>query len=149
MFKPIKRQNLLLLLFLLSFAFHTSSVKAETAVLLNKNNSVLSLSLNQVKRIFKGKTKYWNNGEQVVIFLPEVGTLSLDAVIKNVFHKINPSAVSKFYLKAVFQQKFAMPPHITTDPITDISTTKGGITIIDTNEVSTNNTVKILRVDGL
>lgn len=134
---------------LVIFILSISTVNAETVVILNKNNPISSLQLNQLTNIFKGKKKHWKNGEEIVIFLPIIGSQAHHDLTRKIFKKNNAVAVSKFYLKAIFQQKFASIPNATSYPINEISETPGGISLIDSQKAPLDGSIKTLRIEGL
>ena len=54
----------------LPFSPVVSSHAKEIVVIVNKKNSVSSLSLRELQKIFLGKKKIWEDGENITLFLP-------------------------------------------------------------------------------
>jgi ABC-type phosphate transport system substrate-binding protein len=137
-----------------SFLFVLPSITSagDIVAIVNKDNGVSALTLKDLTNLYKGKTKTWSGGEEVVLFLPDAKSKAMQALAANVFKKKNGLGVSKFYLKAVFQQKFASPPQkagSTDEAIESVADATGGIAIVDAGEISDKSSIKILKVGGL
>ncbi len=123
----------------------------EIVAIVNPNNPLEHLDLNELKNIYKGDVKYWESGERVVLFLPPVSSEPMNVLTTKVFRKKNSKDIFKFYLKAIFQQKFNAPPKSATNTINAINSVvsaPGGIAIVDTSEISDSSQIKIIHVDG-
>ena len=121
----------------------------ETVVIVNKTNEVSSLSISDLQALFKGKKKFWGNGKPVILFLPPVDSESMTTLTKKVFKKNSVVGVSKYYLKAIFQQKFATPPESLTsddEAASNISGELGGIALVEAGNVEVG--VKVIKIDG-
>jgi ABC-type phosphate transport system substrate-binding protein len=124
----------------------------DIVVIVNKDNSVSSLTLKDLTLFYKGKTKEWSGGEEVVLFLPDPKSKAMQALATNVFKKKNALGVAKFYLTAVFQQKFSSPPQkvsSTDEAVGVVADEVGAIAVVDSGEVSDKSSIKILKVSGL
>ncbi len=118
--------------------------------IVNKANPVASLSISDLQELFKGKKKEWDNGEPVVLYLPPASSEAMTSLAKNVFKKNGAAGVSKFYLKAIFQQKFTDPPESSGnagDSVANVSGDPGAITLIEADKAS--GDVKVIKVGGL
>ncbi len=136
------------------FLFVPSSIASagDIVAIVNKDNGVSSLTLKNLADFYKGKTKQWSGGEEVVLFLPDAKSKAMQALATHVFKKKNGLGVSKFYLKAVFQQKFSSPPQKvsnTSEAVESVADSAGGIAIVDAGEISDKSSIKILKVGGL
>jgi PBP superfamily domain len=124
----------------------------EIVAIVNPNNPLEHLDLNELKNIYKGEVKYWESGERVVLFLPPASSEPMNALTTKVFRKKNSKAIFKFYLKAIFQQKFDAPPKSATSTISAINSVvsaPGGIAIVNGSEIPDSSQIKALSVDGL
>lgn len=119
--------------------------------IVNKGNNTGDLSARDVLMIYEGKKKSWDNGEAINLLLPPSNSESMKILTEKIFKFSSEADVSKFYLKAVFQQKFATPPKSVTsanDAVTEIVVSPGAIAIVDAAEVSDKSKVKILKISG-
>lgn len=57
--------------FLLACILPHSLLAADYAVVVNKNNPVVSLKKSVVKKIFLGKKSFWDDGHKIDIYLPK------------------------------------------------------------------------------
>ncbi len=141
-----------ILISLFIFSLPIIANAGDLVVIVNKDNGVSSLALKDLAKLYKGKTKQWSGGEEVILFLPDAKSKAMLGLAKNVFKRKNGLAVSKFYLKAVFQQKFASPPQKVAnaeEAISAVADEAGGIAIVDVGEISDKSAIKIIQVDGL
>lgn len=144
--------QLFLVVLILFYLARGYSYAGEIVAIVNPNNPLEHLDLNELKNIYKGEVKYWESGERVVLFLPPASSEPMNALTTKVFRKKNSKAVFKFYLKAIFQQKFNAPPKSATSTISAISSVAsapGGIAIVDRSEIPDSSQIKTLPVDGL
>ena len=142
----------LILVSLFSIIFPGVAYAGDLVAIVNKDNSVSSLDLKTLEKLYKGKMKHWSGGEDVILFLPDAKSKAMQGLAKNVFKRKNGLAVSKFYLKAVFQQKFASPPQKVEnaeEAISSVTDEAGGIAIVDAGEISDKSAIKVIKVDGL
>jgi len=135
-------------LFLLN-TFFSHCYAGEIVAIVNKKNNVSSLTISDLQQLFKGKRKKWEDGESVILILPPFNSEAMKFLANNVFKRRSAHAVLKFYLKAVFQQKFAFPPTSSLDSVSEVSEILGSITLVDSNQVGSTDRVKIIRVSGL
>lgn len=123
----------------------------EIVTIVNQNNALDHLDLKDLENIYKGEVKYWKGGARVVLFLPPAGTGSMKVLTTKVFRKKNSKDIFKFYLKAIFQQKFNAPPKSVTNTenvINRIASIPGGIAIVDASEIPDSSQIKTIHVDG-
>jgi len=123
----------------------------EIVAIVNKKNGLEHLYLKDLKNIYKGEVKYWKGGERVVLFLPPAGTESMKVLTTKVFRKKKSRDIFKFYLKAIFQQKFYTPPKSvknTVNAVNIIASLPGGIAIVDISEIPDSSQVKTIHVEG-
>lgn len=129
-------------------AFPAVCFSGKIVVVVNSENGVSSLSIGDLRKLFKGEKKIWNDGTPVRLFLPSMESEAMEKLMKKILRKNKPSEVTRFYLRAVFQQKFASPPRYYPDPVLAVSSTPGGICLVDSSEIR-GDEVKIIPVDGL
>lgn len=121
----------------------------EIVVILNKSNKTAILSLRDLRQIYQGRKKIWDGGEPITLFLPVPRSQAMKSLAQYVFNVDGAAAVSMFYLKSVFQEKFNSPPISTDNSVAEVAGTPGGIAIIDTSEAGDTSSVKVIKVGGL
>ncbi len=155
MFKPIQKKikyflkSLIVLELFICFFTFVPVYAGEIVAIVNINNKVSILSLRDLRLIYQGSKKSWNGGEGITLFLPPPKSEAMKALASNVFNVDGPGAVAKFYLRAVYQEKFASPPKTSDNAVADVAATLGGIAIVDASEIGDNDSVKVVRVGGL
>lgn len=128
------------------------SYAGNIVAIVNKDNPVSSLAVKDLENLYKGKKKQWVGGQEVVLFLPPSKSEAMKTLASKVFKKGSALAVSKFYLKAVFQQKFAAPPQSVSgaeDAAETVAGEPGGIALVDSSEITDKSSIKIIKIDGL
>ena len=118
-------------------------------VIVNKRNKVSTLTLRELKSLFKGHQKTWPNGEIVTLYLPPTGGETLLWLGKNVFQNSSPAAVPQYYMGELIRNDLTKIPETTTNGVSDVSRIIGGIAIVKVGEIKDNNSVKIVPIDGI
>ncbi|MFQ5444013.1 MAG: hypothetical protein ACE5EK_05280 [Nitrospinales bacterium] len=144
----IFHSKLILFCLVLSISLLTTTVSfgGEMVAIINKGNPVTELSKKDLQHYFKGKKKTWENGEPVILFLPKIKSAPMKWLAKNIFKKKKSGAVLKFYLKAVFQQKFADPPAAPNDPVLEVAAVPGGLAVVDTDTTKNQPGIRVLKI---
>ena len=122
----------------------------EIVALINKDTGVTEMSYRELKKIFKGEKKFWDNGKNIVFFIPPPGSAAKEALVTKVFRVRSRAEVSKFYLTAIFRQIFSVPPTSykdLQDAVFRISRVDGGITLVDSDGLKPSDSVKIIHLD--
>lgn len=132
-----------------SFAAVVPVHAGEIVVIVNKDNKTSSMALKDLQQIYQGSKKSWDGGERIMLFLPPAKSEAMKALAAKVFNVNDIAAISKFYLKAVFQQTFASPPKSTDNAVAEVAGAPGGIAIVDTGETGDTSPVKVIKVNGL
>ena len=118
----------------------------EVVVIVNKSNPVSALTLDDVKEIYNGRMKSWSNNEPVTLFLPPEGGAPLQWLAEKVFSKNKVSAVNRFYLKSLYQQTITEMPLTSTDPVSDVKKTSGGVALVNAADVAGSREVKVIHI---
>ena len=120
----------------------------EVLVIVNKNQNISRITYSELRDIYMGKRKFWENGEKIVLFLPPPGSVPMDILVKKVFKKKTVAEVSKFYLKAIFQQVFPVLPRPLTagGAVASITSNPGGITIVESSDSISVGKVNIVQL---
>jgi ABC-type phosphate transport system substrate-binding protein len=126
--------------------------KTGVVAIVNADNPVPGLSLVDLRRMFKGKKKAWNNGVTLKFWLPSKGSDAMKSLVSKVFKYDSEEDLNKFYLIAIFQQKVTETPLSVKndrDAAIKVGETKGGIALVSRSEVAGYADIKIIEVEGL
>ncbi|HEX4001661.1 MAG TPA: hypothetical protein VHX36_03380 [Candidatus Acidoferrales bacterium] len=85
------------------------SAADEVDVIVNKSNSIDSLSLADAKKIFVGDKGSWPNGRRITVVMLAVGQPERDVVMHDIY-KMTESDYTKYFLQASFTGKVDAPP---------------------------------------
>ena len=101
-------------------------------VVIGNKTGLNSVSLKELRKIFKGKYTNWSNGETVTIVLPSPKTNNAELVAKVIYQTSVPS-MQKYWLSLVFQGRFSPPIFTDSDleTLQQIQKTPGAIGIVD------------------
>jgi hypothetical protein len=116
-------------------------------VIVNKNNKISSLTLRELKSLYKEKKRTWPNGERVALYLPPPNSDEFLWLTRNIFLEESPTPVIQFYMKGLNRNKLKMP-YTTTNSVLDVSRIEGGIAIVKAKETKGYDSIKIISVDG-
>jgi hypothetical protein len=117
-------------------------------VIVNKQNKVSSLTLSELKSLYKGYQKTWPNGETVTLYLPPVNSEAHMWLTQNVFLKTSSTAVTQFYMRGLNRYQFTTMPETSTNSISDVSHIAGGIAIVKAGETEGHRSIKIISIKG-
>lgn len=141
----MKKSSLFLYTVAILFFTLWSPVKAQIAIIVNKNNPINNLTLDELKNIYLGKITSFSNHERIV--------LTEYAPLKKKFYKIvldkSIGNVKKYWISFVLSGKSANPP-IEFKDMDEIKTfvlkNPGAICFIDLSDI--NKGMKVLTIDG-
>lgn len=137
---------------LLAIVLGARPVEAEEFVVLTGvENPVETLTIHDVRRMFRGDMKRWPDGERVVVLLPARGSKALDRVARNVLQLSSVAELSQFYMAAIFRQQIVEPPPTaTTDQAIEILKARSrALTVAPLSAVEGREDVRRIRVEGL
>jgi len=106
-------------------------------VVIGNKTGMSSVSVKELRKIFKGKYTNWRNGEAVTIVLPSPKTNNAEPVAKFIYQS-SVSSMQKFWLSLVFQGRFS-PPIFTDsnlETLQQIQKTPGAIGIVDQDDMN-------------
>lgn len=127
--------------------FITTNAFAGVVIIVNKNNPIVNISTSQLKNIYSGELKLWDNGKKV---LPVVLKDTNPTAIKFVGSVlgIDTETWRRYWAQKLFSGT-ATPPHQEKDEsslVSYVSSEPGAIGYV--MKESTNNSVKVISVDG-
>ena len=105
-------------------------------VVIGNKTGMSSMSVNELRKIFKGKYTNWRNGEAVTIVLPSPKTNNAEPVAKFIYQS-SVSSMQKFWLSLVFQGRFSPPIFTDSDleTLQQIQKIPGAIGIVDEGDI--------------
>lgn len=130
-----------------TFLLSSSSLSAEIAIVVNKNNPVDNLALNELVKIFKADRQYWD-GEKIFILMRESTSWEKNIILKKVY-QMSGDELNKFWLGKVFRGEINNFPAVFGSENTIkklIAAKPGAISFVNSRAVDDN--VKVLKIDG-
>jgi ABC-type phosphate transport system substrate-binding protein len=103
-------------------------------IVIGNKTGMNSVSLKELRKIFKGKYTNWSNGETVTIVLPSPKTNNAEIVAKIIYQTSIPS-MQKYWLSLVFQGRFSPPIFTDSDfeTVQQVQKFPGAIGVVENN----------------
>jgi ABC-type phosphate transport system substrate-binding protein len=120
----------------------------EVAVIVNPANSVDSISLADLRKIFAGEKQSWNSSVPISVFVRGPGFRERDILLNRVL-KMNESEYQQYWVKKVYSGEAPRQPLALLSngmQLEAIRAEKGGIALISIQDLRQG--VKVLKVDG-
>ncbi len=122
----------------------TAFAQAELVVVTNAGNSVNSIPLSQLSRIFLGQSSVYPDGSMAI-------PLDINGEARNQFYrdvlKKSPEQVEKYWARMIFTGKAQPPREIKLSDVKAlVAETPGAISYMDSSKVDAS--LKILKVDA-
>ncbi len=140
----------------LSFAGINSAVgEGKIVAITHEKNSISSLNLVDLQKMYQGNKRQWDNGEAIKLFLPPSNGEEMKFIIKKLFKFESQVQMAKYYLKAVREKmwtKFPETTHGTTESIIKVAQHTGAIALINLNKIEDYkyiNLINIVPIEGL
>lgn len=132
------------ILIALTLTATTAYAQAELVVVTNAGNSMSSIPLSQLNRIFLGQTSVYPDGSTAI-------PLDINGDTRNQFYrdvlKKTPEQVEKYWARMIFTGKAQPPREIKlTDVKAVVAETPGAISYMDSSKVDAS--LKVLKVDA-
>ena len=140
------------LLAVLVLGVAVESRAGDVIVIVHAANSVPTLSLEDVRRMYQATAKFWPSGHRVVLLLPPPEGAAMDALVRNLLAVPDSSAVAGFYLRAIFQGRLSAMPARTSgtgDAVAKVARHKGAIALANRSELLPDVSVRRIEVPGL
>lgn len=124
-------------------------VRDSIAIVVDRNNPLNSVSSTELKEIFFGDRRWWTHDRPITLVAMHPGSPERETVLRTVYG-MDEKGYEEFFFFAMFRGDLFHPP-------TDVSTAgelkkfvsknPGSVGYVRASDVD--NTVKVLRVDGL
>lgn len=138
-------RNLTVMTTLLLLAVGPGIAQGQIAVVVNTHNPVDDVSVQELERLFLGKTSVFANGDQV-----QLATLDDSAeVFCSRVLGMTPNQFRRHWIKAVFAGTRSLPPEPfkgAAEVLSFVAANKGAVAIIGLGDVD--DSVKVLLIDG-
>lgn len=127
----------------LSLLLAPATLQAEVVVIANKDNSVTSLSRDDIYRIYMGKMKFLPNGAKVVPVDQRVGSPARDQFYSEILHK-SDSEMRAYWSRIIFTGQGNPPIQESDDAsvVATVSSNKDCVGYVDKS--AANDNVKIV-----
>jgi ABC-type phosphate transport system substrate-binding protein len=137
----------LLMMFALSLPGATAHAEEGLALIINKSNSVESMSTAQVRKMILGEQSQWSSGKRVSVALLSSGNAEREAVLR-VICGMSETEFGQHLLHANFNGETSAPKALASDAAvrSTVMAVPGAIGFIRASEV--NDSVKLVRLDG-
>ncbi len=117
------------------------------AVVVHRNNPVTNLSLAELREILLGKQRYWKDGQQIVLLLPNSGSTERETALRAL--DMNDSSYKKYWLERTSAgEPGAAPAAVPSSglALSLVSETPGAMAVVPLAEVR--DSVKVVKIDG-
>lgn len=121
-----------------------SSASAQVAVIVHPSNPVSSVTMEELRSIYLGRTTLFGRIRIVLVSQPEPRSLFDDIVLH-----MNPERLKRHWIGMVFSGNGVVPPRVMADAVAlkqFVASHPGAIAFLDGR--LTDGTVKILRING-
>ena len=118
------------------------------AVIVNPRNSIESISLLELRKIFLGTQQFWKDGTQIVPIVRAPSARERDVLLRRVLH-MTDSQYQQYWRKKRQANRGVREPIVVVSNGMQMQTVgleSGGIALIGTSDL--NSSVKVLKVGG-
>ena len=102
-----------ILAFVLTWTLVAAPVSAQeddVAVVLHPENDRVEMSVRHLRLIYTGYVRQWSNGRSIDLILPPADSPAMTILSERVFRKQTAAEIDRFYLHAIFRERFAKRP---------------------------------------
>ncbi len=134
---------------LASPAFLAEARAEDVVAIVSRSQDMKPLTLKELRDINQGDRKVWANGEAIELFLPPEKSPAMQVLLNEVFRKSSSTDLFKFYLRAIFMNKFSRPPKSyasTGEALAFIHDTPNGIALVSASEAEFDDSVRVVRI---
>jgi len=118
------------------------------AIIVNTSNTVDSLSMSELRKVFLGERRHWPNGRRITLVMMEPGQPERKTLIREIC-QMSESDFSQHFLHGLFTGEVFVSPKTLATPVgvrKFIFNVPGAIGYVRAADVDTS--VKVIRVDG-
>ncbi|MSQ47337.1 MAG: hypothetical protein EXR78_02945 [Deltaproteobacteria bacterium] len=123
-------------------------LEQQLVIVVNKANPVENLPLADLRKIFLGEQRHWENGEKITVVMRNPGQSERIAMLQHVY-KMSETDFARYFLKATFTGMVSSAPKVFATPVgvrKFVRTLPGAIGYLRASELD--QSVKPVRVDG-
>jgi len=151
--KPFKNFNWKFTFFCAVFLFFSGIDSAigegKIVAITHEKNSVSSLKVSDLQKMYRGNKLQWDNGEVIKLILPPSNCEEMEFVIKKIFKFKSQVQIAKYYVQAVRENKWLIFPETTrgtTESILKVAQNTGAIALINLHAIEDYNDIKLITV---
>lgn len=119
------------------------------AVIVNPRNSIESISLLELRKIFLGTQQFWKDGTQIVPVVRAPSARERDVLLRRILH-MTDMQYQQYWRKKRQAHRGVREPHVVVSngmQMQAVGMESGGIALVGTSDL--NSSVKVLKVGGL
>lgn len=131
-----------------AIVFITSVSSEDLVIIVNSNNSTVSLSKQECKNIFLGKKSTWNNGSPIIFVEPKPNS-DLKQSFNTNFLDMPTADVQKYWVRETVRGNIPLPQTLgsATEIVDFISTNGNAIGYCDKADLQTSDKVKVVAIN--
>lgn len=119
------------------------------AVIAHEQVPVSSLSLAELRRIFRGEQRFWSRYATITLLMPPRGSRERKVLLDKIYEQRSESQVRHYWINKLFDDSPQASPKITGSTEMSASlvrTIPGAIALVPADRIPSG--VKVLRIDG-
>lgn len=119
------------------------------AVIVHEDVPVDSLSLSELRRIFRGERLFWAGDMTITLLAPPRGSREREVLLGKVYERRSEAEYKRFWINKLFDKGGQTAPKITGSPKMSASLVReipGAIALVPADRIPRG--VKVLRIDG-
>jgi phosphate transport system substrate-binding protein len=121
----------------------------DLAIIVNKSNPTTEMTLAELRNVFLAERSRWPNGRKITITMLDAGNPERDVVLRKIY-RMREADFSRNFLRAKFTGETTEEPKLLASPtnmVRFVFNAPGAIGYVRSS--SLDNSVKVLRIDGL
>jgi ABC-type phosphate transport system substrate-binding protein len=146
--KKLKKLLIFLIIFLFLNIPEKSFSENSFVIIVNKSNPLSSISMEELRAIFKVERKFWKDGKKIVLGLISYKD-ERSKIFNRLVYKMDEVSLKKFWFNKIFKGQLTSTP-ITLDNLEEsikfVQNNPGAISY--TNKASNIDSVKVLNING-
>ncbi len=122
--------------------------KESLAIIVNRDNTIDSLSMAELRTVFLGERSHWPNGRRITLVMMEPGQPERDALVREVC-RMSESDLRRRYLQGLLTGEVLVSPKTLASPVgvrKFVFNVPGAIGYLRPGDVD--DSVKVIAIDG-
>jgi phosphate transport system substrate-binding protein len=126
-----------------------AGLQDDLAIIVNKSNPTDAMTLAELRNVFLAERSRWSNGRKITITMLDAGNPERDVILRTVY-RMREAEFNRNFLRAKFTGETTEEPKLLASPtnmVRFVFNAPGAIGYVRSS--SLDNSVKVLRIDGL